>query len=75
MRKRLAITAGAATLVVAMAIPMLATGATGITARMDGDQIVNPQGGDPTEPRSSRFASTASSNGSVSSSSIRTSTS
>jgi hypothetical protein len=47
MRKRLAITAGAATLVVAMAIPMFATGATNITARMDGSQIVNPAGGDP----------------------------
>jgi CHRD domain len=47
MRRRLAITAGAATLVVAMAIPMFATGATQITARMDGSQIVNPRGGDP----------------------------
>jgi hypothetical protein len=47
MRKRLAITAGMATLVVAMAIPMFATGATQITARMDGSQIVNPRGGDP----------------------------
>jgi CHRD domain len=47
MRKRLLITAGAATLVVAMAIPMFASGATNITARMDGSQIVNPRGGDP----------------------------
>jgi hypothetical protein len=47
MRKRLVMTAGAATLVVAMAIPMLATGATQITARMDGGQVVNPNGGDP----------------------------
>jgi hypothetical protein len=47
MRKRMAITAGAATLVVAMTIPMLATGATQITAQMSGDEIVNPSGGDP----------------------------
>jgi hypothetical protein len=47
MRKRLAITTGVAALVVAMAIPMFATGATQITARMDGSQIVNPRGGDP----------------------------
>jgi hypothetical protein len=47
MRKRLAITAGAAALVVAMAIPMFASGATAITAQMSGDQIVNPNGGDP----------------------------
>ena len=47
MRKRLAITAGAAALVVAIAMPTLATGATRITTTMTGSEIVNPNGGDP----------------------------
>jgi hypothetical protein len=47
MRKRLAITAGVAALLVAIAIPAVAGGATRITTKMTGAQIVNPNGGDP----------------------------
>jgi hypothetical protein len=45
MRKRLIVASIAAT--VALAIPMFAVGATGITAHMTGAQVANPNGGDP----------------------------
>ncbi len=47
MRNRLAITAGVAALIAAVAIPMTASGATRISANLTGAQIVNPNGGDP----------------------------
>jgi hypothetical protein len=47
MRKRLAITVAATTLAAAIAIPAVAGGATRITTKMTGAQIVNPNGGDP----------------------------
>ena len=47
MRRRVALAATAATLTAALAAPLFATGATSITARMDGAQVVNPSGGDP----------------------------
>jgi hypothetical protein len=45
MRKRLIIGILAAS--VALAIPMFAVGATGISAHLTGSQVVNPNGGDP----------------------------
>jgi hypothetical protein len=45
MRKRLIVAALVAT--AALAVPMIATGATGITAHLTGAQVVNPDGGDP----------------------------
>jgi hypothetical protein len=45
MRKRLLVAVIAAA--VALAIPMFASGATGITAHLTGADVVNPNGGDP----------------------------
>jgi hypothetical protein len=47
MRRKSALAAGAVALIVAMAIPMYATGATQLSANMSGNQVVNPNGGDP----------------------------
>jgi hypothetical protein len=45
MRKRLIV--GVVAVAVALAIPMLAVGATGITGHLTGSEVVNPNGGDP----------------------------
>ena len=45
MRKRLIVAALAA--IALLAVPMIATGATGITAHLTGAEVVNPNGGDP----------------------------
>jgi CHRD domain len=45
MRKRLIVAVLVAT--AALAVPMIATGATGITAHLTGAEVVNPNGGDP----------------------------
>ncbi len=47
MRKRLTIVTAVAASATALAIPMFASGATGITANLTGAQVVNPSGGDP----------------------------
>ncbi len=47
MRKRMTIVIVAAAFATALAIPMFANGATGITASLTGNQVVNPNGGDP----------------------------
>jgi CHRD domain len=45
MRKRLIVAMLAA--VAVLAVPMIATGATGITGHLTGAEVVNPNGGDP----------------------------
>jgi hypothetical protein len=45
MRKRLIV--GALAAAAALAIPMFAVGATGITGHLTGSEVVNPNGGDP----------------------------
>jgi hypothetical protein len=47
MRKRSVVAVAVTALIAAMAIPMYATGATKLTAKMTGGEVVNPNGGDP----------------------------
>ncbi len=47
MRNRLILAGIVAVLAVALTVPMMANGATRLTAKMSGSEIVNPNGGDP----------------------------
>jgi hypothetical protein len=47
MRKKSVLAVAVTALVAAMVIPMSATAATPLTAKMTGGQVVNPNGGDP----------------------------